>query len=442
MKFPAATVVLICLVFGIQAQQTEFSLTFTSDENGSYVPFDSIRISNLSRAGDTTLYYPDTVLNLDFAAGTEYSPVKTVFSLHGNYPNPFRGTCKFDVSMPATALLSVSVIEITGRQVAHFNRQLSAGRHVFEFTAGPQPVYIATATVNESVKSIKMVSIEAGSSNAASLKYLSQAPAIERLNEKNSSVAAFAFSTGDRLQCTVHAVGRESGFVVAPLESDTLVFQFATAIPCPVQEFVEYLGQTYGTVQIAGQCWMQENLNAGNRIDGELDQTDNNILEKYCYDDDTLNCALYGGMYMWDEMMAYTDEASARGICPPGWHVPSDAEWTILEGIADSLYSIADPVWDVFDLRGYDAGKNLKSTSSWEENGNGTDKYGFTGLPAGTRSNFGEFILQGRNAPFWTSTSLSEETVIYRILLNNTDKVYRYSFDKDSGFAVRCIKDM
>ncbi len=86
----------------------------------------------------------------------------------------------------------------------------------------------------------------------------------------------------------------------------------------------------YETVLIGSQCWMAENLNYGTVIGSTQDQTNNCIPEKYCYGDNPSNCNLYGGMYQWDELMAYNDVPGSQGICPPGWHVPTEAEWTLL----------------------------------------------------------------------------------------------------------------
>jgi uncharacterized protein (TIGR02145 family) len=89
--------------------------------------------------------------------------------------------------------------------------------------------------------------------------------------------------------------------------------------------------QSYWTVKIGNQCWFAENLNVGTMIDSLSEQKNNAILEKYCYRNFESNCNLYGGLYQWDEMMQYTTIESSRGLCPVGWHVPSDTEWKILE---------------------------------------------------------------------------------------------------------------
>ena len=122
---------------------------------------------------------------------------------------------------------------------------------------------------------------------------------------------------------------------------------------CPGMPTVEYGGQTYNTVLIGNQCWMKENLNIGTRIDFSQDQTNNSIIEKYCYYDDELNCKKYGGLYQWSEMMQYTTIAGTQGICPDGWHLPTIDELNyarssnedIFKILVDPFKTIEDPFW-------------------------------------------------------------------------------------------------
>ncbi len=94
-------------------------------------------------------------------------------------------------------------------------------------------------------------------------------------------------------------------------------------------------------------------------INGTEEMTDNGVIEKYCYDNDSANCDEYGGLYHWNEMMYYTTIQGVRGICPGGWHLPTNDEWKILEGTVDSQYPVSDTTWNNSGCRGYDAGLNL-----------------------------------------------------------------------------------
>jgi uncharacterized protein (TIGR02145 family) len=197
-------------------------------------------------------------------------------------------------------------------------------------------------------------------------------------------------------------------------------------------------GQEYETVQIGDQCWMAENLNIGTRINGNLNQTDNGTIEKYCYNNSESNCDTYGGLYQWDEIMIYTTTAGIKGICPDGWHIPTDSEWEILEGTVDSQYPVGDPEWDIDGYRGFDVGLNLKSNFGWI--GNGTDPYGFSALPSGTRYYTGGFDYLGGFGAWWSSEEFSPNKTWMRLLNNPGDQSLRSSQYKDIGYSVRCLK--
>jgi uncharacterized protein (TIGR02145 family) len=212
--------------------------------------------------------------------------------------------------------------------------------------------------------------------------------------------------------------------------------------PCPGVPTITYGGQVYNTALIGTQCWLRENLNIGTMINSGTSQTNNGIIEKYCYENNQANCTLYGGLYQWNEMMQYVTTPGVKGICPNGWHLPTDEELKVLEGYADSQYNYPDPVWDQTGWRGFDAGKNLKSTSGWDSNGNGADLYGFTALPGGYWGYFGVFINLGSMGTFWTSTENNSTTAWWRIIDSYDDKIYRTnSYNKGNGHSVRCLKD-
>jgi uncharacterized protein (TIGR02145 family) len=157
-------------------------------------------------------------------------------------------------------------------------------------------------------------------------------------------------------------------------------------------------------VQIGDQCWFKENLNVGTMINGNEEMANNGTIEKYCYENTPANCVTFGGLYQWDEMMQYELTPGIQGICPPNWHIPADEEWKQLEGFADSQYGYPDPEWDISGYRGFDAGLNLKSLSSWNSGGGGNDFYGFKAGPSGYRYNSNYFYSLGNDGYFWSSS--------------------------------------
>jgi len=218
---------------------------------------------------------------------------------------------------------------------------------------------------------------------------------------------------------------------------------FTTLLPSwQCGDLLSYEGQDYTTVLIGTQCWMAENLNIGTRIDGSQNQTNNSQIEKYCYDDNESNCDTYGGLYQWDEMMEYTTAQGAQGICPSGWHIPTDDEWKILEGTVDSQYGVGDPEWDIIGWRGFDVGFNLKSTSGWwGSTGNGSDIFGFTALPNGQRDSDGNFNFVNKYGYWQSSTEYSELFAWIRVLGYDKNEADKATGIRGFGYSVRCLKD-
>ncbi|MEI6750760.1 MAG: FISUMP domain-containing protein [Bacteroidota bacterium] len=187
--------------------------------------------------------------------------------------------------------------------------------------------------------------------------------------------------------------------------------------------------KVYASVQIGAQCWMKENLNVGTKIAGTVTQTNNNVLEKYCYDNLDANCGIYGGLYQWDEAMQYSSTPGGQGICPTGWHLPTDEEWTTL----------------ISYLGGIDvAGGKLKETGSahWNDPNAGADNSsGFTALPGGARGTGGSFADLSDYGGWWSSSWSDASNAWHRGMISSLAGVLRYNYNKPIGFSARCLKD-
>ena len=198
--------------------------------------------------------------------------------------------------------------------------------------------------------------------------------------------------------------------------------------------------KTYNTVQIGAQCWMAENLNIGSVINSSNNQTDDGLIEKYCYNNTESNCTIYGGLYQWNEMMQYVTTEGVQGICPTSWHLPTDAEWCILENYVDAGTVSCTATGN----RGTDVGGNLKETGTthWSTpNLGATNLSGFTSLPAGYRYMTGSFSSLTTMTFFWSSNGSWGYGTGRRLSYDNA-QVYRFnSFDMAYGISVRCIQD-
>ena len=187
-------------------------------------------------------------------------------------------------------------------------------------------------------------------------------------------------------------------------------------------------GQVYKTVKIGEQTWMAENLNF---------ETQNS----YCYDNQDSNCLKYGRLYTWSAAMDSAGTWSTngygcglsktcsptypvRGACPTGWHLPTKVEFGLLEYNTDR----------------YQAGYNLKSTCCWNSDYTGSDKYGFSLLPAGHRSSDGNNADEN-TAVLWTSSDCFSEQAYMMYLLNYQTRLNFNSSIKNEGNSVRCVKD-
>lgn len=171
------------------------------------------------------------------------------------------------------------------------------------------------------------------------------------------------------------------------------------------------------------------------------EQGDNEVIEKYCYDNDTLNCEKYGGLYLWTEAMNHMITLpGARGICPIGYHIPSDTDWKQLEGYVDSQYGPGASVWDAFGFRGFDAGIRMKAMLDWVSGGNGNNLSGFKALPGGYYSVSG-FEGAGYSTEFWSASYSGPEMPITRGLSFEQDAISRSIRDTEYAFPVRCIRD-
>jgi len=203
-------------------------------------------------------------------------------------------------------------------------------------------------------------------------------------------------------------------------------------------------GNSYNWIGIGVQAWMAENLKTTRYADGTVI----NLVESqatwdaltfidkaYCYyDNSSVNGDAYGALYTWAGAMNGASSSSSnpsgvQGVCPDGWHIPSDDEWTeLINFITNNGYSGIE-------------GSALKSTSGWYNDGNGNDNFEFNALPGGSRYNDGQFFNLNFTGYFWSATGYDTDRAWFRYLYYNNSDITKTNYLKKYGFSVRCIRD-
>jgi uncharacterized protein (TIGR02145 family) len=202
---------------------------------------------------------------------------------------------------------------------------------------------------------------------------------------------------------------------------------------CTKVQFADNTEQYYKTVTIApegtdySETWMAENLNY-------------KTANSWCYDDKDENCAKYGRLYTWVAAVGKTEtecgdgqecnlgDGNVQGVCPEGWHLPSQEEWK-----------------DLFKAVGGQAtaGAKLKSKTGWVpfEGINNEDAFGFSALPAGDRDDGGGYREEGNGVYFWSSTEDGGSRAYGMDFYCSHKSAYLVNDIKNNGFSVRCLKD-
>lgn len=234
-------------------------------------------------------------------------------------------------------------------------------------------------------------------------------------------------------------INSNEGFLVkwrAPLyaEKDTLTATINNGSRISEQKFeidvefgcgtpIMYMNKSYNTVQIGSQCWLRDNLDVGTMVNGKLTQTNNGSLEKYCMNNDSSYCAKYGGLYQWNEAMAYNIQTGTQGICPSGWHIPTIEDFeTLKKEVKDN-------------------GNSLKAIGEGEADGRGTNFSGFSMLMAGYRSEDGGLWNLGLFNSYWSSSNIDASTAMAQFVYYGNYTILMKSYNKEGGYSVRCIKN-
>jgi uncharacterized protein (TIGR02145 family) len=445
------TISMLGMIISTSAQKPIMTLTFTADDNGQHVPLNSVLIENLTQGGDTTLYTPDTVLIMGYITGMEEISdfIGKDFSLSQNYPNPIEGKTIVSLWLPERNNVLITICNVIGSVVINQEFQLEQGVNIFTFYPGRERLYFLTTRVDQQSQMIKMF-------NSPGIVDMSGICTLEYNGTKTGSggykagimLNDFVFNLGDQLLFTASSALGNNTIIDTPSGDQTYTFQYGSGgVPCPGMPTVTDIdGNVYNTVQIGTQCWMKENLktttyNNGTSIPNVADASLWSDLTSGAYvwcNNDISWKESYGALYNW---YATVDP---NGLCPSGWHVLTNNEWTVLtDYIEGTGFPHGNELKSCRQVNSPLVGCNTNVHPRWNSNsGNwGTDDYGFSGLPGGYRFFNGSFNTIGSNGYWWSSTETSSYDAWYYVLSYTFGYVYVGAASKQLGCSVRCLKD-
>ena len=324
------------------------------------------------------------------------------YSVSENFPNPFNPKTRIFITLPNSSNVKVNIYNILGQKVlSDINRYFNAGTSYIdlELKGLPNGIYLANISMDDKYKVVKKIMLLYGSQHLnTSVVTGSNISSLTNILSKTSSSVAM-----DSLVVTGSSINKIEYINLPSYTGVTLnLGSFTINTTCPGIETVTYAGQTYHTVQIGSQCWLREDLNVGTMIDSTKDQTNNGIVEKYRYNDNLNNCATYGGLYQWAEAVQYQNGATnttpanpaltgnIQGICPSGWHIPTQAEFQTLITTVNNN------------------GNALKAVGQGgaQNGGAGTNTSGFSVLLAGYRNGNSGFYYLSYYTLYWSSTEM------------------------------------
>jgi len=348
-----------------------------------------------------------------------------------NYPNPFNNSTNIEFYLNQNDNVNITICDISGKIVANHNKNLCAGVHSFEFTANNLGAYFITVSGTNFTQSSKVICLSSNLQQAQ-LTYNKQ---ITKKSYKNDNSKDFYFEDGDMLK--LKGISGEYDFAtvitVEPTVSTTYTFNF---VPCQDND-----GNNYAVLKAGNQTWMAENIKTTSYPNGDAipyitddleweNLEDNNDDDAYCFYDNDEN-SIYGALYTYAAAINGDNSGTGvQGICPTGWHMPSDDEWTILTD----------------ELGGANvAGGKLKSTCKelWNDpNIDATNESGFTALPGGLRDYLdGSFNYDNVVGVWWSATEDSDSEAWWLNLSYDYAGSDRYFDNKSGGLSVRCVRD-
>ena len=450
-----------CLLLYAYSFAQVTTLTFTGkDVNELYVRLDRVIITNLTKSWQETIYYPDTVLIMG-ASGIEDTENASHFSLFQNVPNPFAGVSEFSMQLKEPQMVVISIYDMEGQMITEVEQSLPQGMHTFRLFLSTPQAYLLCVRAGTENASLTVINTDNAGTNR--IDYVQNTNPVLWTSPLKSDKGGTdnPFSFGDEMEYIGYATINETEVESERIRqtqgaSESFELLFTTPIldgqPCiGAPTLTDIDGNTYNTVRIGTQCWMKENLRTTKFANGsgiQLGTTTNSyVTYRYYPNNDENNVAVYGYLYNWKAVMGNAESSNAnpsgvQGVCPAGWHVPSDAEWTQLTDYVRNVNLYLCSADADFIAKAFAASLDWNSSTGTCCVGNtlsANNATDFSALPAGYYdANYANF---GNNTGLWSSTQYDASYARIRSLEYNSAEVGNINGHKSVGFSVRCIRD-
>jgi len=417
-----------------------YLINFTA--NGGVLTLNNVMVENLTSGASLNLNGTDTLRLLGTADAYNVQQEKTFLHI---YPNPMGRHAIISFFLNEAGATLLNIYDVAGKTIIQCETSLSHGAHSFKVSGLSQGVYFLQVQSINFNYTKKLIAIGAEGTVPQIVKTSSQEDlelntyAVGQRSTK--AIVNMPYTNGDMIRFTGYVGSNNIIVNDVPSSSKTINFVFPTSFICG-DTLVDTRDNTpYPTVQIGNQCWMAKNLAyLPNVVGPSTGSQTSPYYYVYLYNGTIVNDAkattyynTYGVLYNWSAAMNGVASSTAspsgvQGVCPIGWHLPSDTEWNNL----------------VNYLGYFDAGAKLKEagTTHWDTPNTGaTNATGFTALPGGYREVNGGFYNIGSGGHWWSTTEHTTDNAKGRYMAYDHTSANSLNYDKARGFSVRCIKD-
>jgi hypothetical protein len=430
MKTKLSLIIPILLVICQTGNSQTISLSFSGLKNGLSVPLEKIKIENLDKSCDTTLFYPDSVmvlhaLGIDNPAGSENRLV-----VYQNSPNPVTKTTSIKIFNPSAGIASVIALDLDGKILCTCNEKLAHGYHNFEFSPGTAGTFLISVTINGLSQSIKVISSLMKENGFSTLKYTGSIRNNEMIKEANSG--GFVFDFGNHLRFTAYYNLMTKVIEDTPQNNKNYTFEFdgsvficgqfmtinhkTTSGVAPVNKTTTY----YTVTNIPGEtskCWITSNLGSDRQATAVDDSTESsagwywqfNRKQGYKHSGSTVTPSwTIDTIYENSEWLTDNDPCTLELGNP--WRLPTNTEWI-----------------------------NVSVQGGWNE-WNGPWNSGLKIHAAGyILDTNGSLISRGVTSSFWSSVQSGLAFGIYFwVRIDYISTTYNY---KARGYTLRCLRN-